>query len=107
MAAFALVKGPTAWIKSVFSREQAPFTIAYFTSVVGTLYACLVWRSYFMVMIFSGIQIYALGYYAFGNMPGGAYGLRLIGAVIKQAVNNLCIPCAKGCLMLCRSIVTR
>eukprot|EP00514_Thraustochytrium_sp_LLF1b_P013080 CAMPEP_0184540690 /NCGR_PEP_ID=MMETSP0199_2-20130426/860_1 /TAXON_ID=1112570 /ORGANISM="Thraustochytrium sp., Strain LLF1b" /LENGTH=263 /DNA_ID=CAMNT_0026934331 /DNA_START=102 /DNA_END=894 /DNA_ORIENTATION=- len=88
MASFALIKGPTAWAKSVCSLAQLPFTVAYFASILGTLYACLVWRSYIFTMIFSGVQLCALGYYAFGNMPGGKYGLRLAASFLRQVVET-------------------
>ncbi|GBG32685.1 Protein transport protein SFT2 [Hondaea fermentalgiana] len=104
MSAFALIKGPSAWLKSVCSGPQLPFTLAYFLSIFGTLYACLVMRSYVFVMFFSVVQVCALGYYAFGNLPGGRYGLRLIGSFIKQVIRNVCWPCAKGIVRMFQSM---
>mmetsp|Transcript_6579 Transcript_6579/g.10369 ORF Transcript_6579/g.10369 Transcript_6579/m.10369 type:complete len:251 (+) Transcript_6579:110-862(+) len=96
MSAFALIQGPMNWAKKVFSRAQLPFTLMYFGSIIGTLYSCLVARSYLLVIIFSLVQLCALGYYAFGNMPGGQYGLKLVTAFIKQLLRNVCWPCMKG-----------
>jgi len=100
MSAFALIKGPGAWARSVCSGGQLPFTVAYFVSIAGTLYACLVMRSYIFVMIFSVVQVCALGYYAFGNLPGGRYGLQLIATFVRQMVRNVCWPCAKGVVVM-------
>ncbi|CAJ0905951.1 9592_t:CDS:1, partial [Entrophospora sp. SA101] len=35
---FALLHGPMAYLKHVTSRERLPFSIAYFGSLVATLY---------------------------------------------------------------------
>jgi hypothetical protein len=107
MGAFALLQGPAAWAARVCSAEQAPFTAAYLGSIVATLYACLVWRSYVLVVLLSGAQFAALGYYAFGNMPGGQYGLRLVAATAKQLAVSVCWPCAKGLARLCQGVMSR
>jgi len=100
MGAFAFMKGPANWVKSVFTKDQILFTVAYFGSIIGTLYACLVQRSYLLTLLFTAIQICALGQYAFGNLPGGQFGLRLIGNFIKHLFMSVCVPCWKGVFSL-------
>jgi len=104
MSAFALMKGPSNWLQSVCSGSQMPFTVAYFGSIVGTLYACLVMRSYIFVLFFSVVQICALGYYAFGNLPGGKYGLQMLARFIRQMAANVCWPCFKGIVRMFQSM---
>ena len=83
MAAFAMVQGPQAWAKSVCAKDRIPFTAAYWGSIVGTLYACLELHSYVAIVFFAGVQLVALAHYAGSYLPGGRYGVRMIGAVVK------------------------
>ena len=60
MAAFAILRGIKEHFKSICSKERIPFTLAYFGSLAGTLWAVLVLRSnfrYFVVIGFVGVQV--------------------------------------------------
>jgi hypothetical protein len=44
-------------MKLLCKSERLPFTAVYMVSMLGTLYACLIMRSYFMVILFSAVQV--------------------------------------------------
>lgn len=92
MSAFAMIQGPSDFAKGLLEKERLPFTIAYFSSIVGTLYTCLFWKTYLGILFFSWIQILSLGWYAATYLPGGRTGLRIICRVVKSVFSNGCVP---------------
>lgn len=50
--------------------------MAYVGSMIGTLYACLVMKSYPLVLIFSAVQLVALAWYFLSFVPGGSQGMK-------------------------------
>ena len=93
MAAFALVQGPGAWFADMVRWEKLPFTLAYWASILGTLYSTMIWRSYVGAVVFASLQIGALAWYASNNVPGGRVGVRVIAATVKTAL----LACFKTC----------
>jgi hypothetical protein len=93
MGAFAVAQGPGPWAAEVMRRDRLPFTLAYFGSIMGTLYATLVLRNYVAIVFFAGIQLMALSYYGATYMPGGRTGLR----VVQATFSTFCSGCFKGC----------
>jgi len=71
MSSFAILRGPVTHFKHICSMERLPFTLAYFGSLVGTLYFSIFARSYILSIVFIVIQIIALVWYFFGNFPSG------------------------------------
>eukprot|EP00953_Heterococcus_sp_UTEX-ZZ885_P023772 13055-Heterococcus_DN1.PRE.2 len=72
MGSFAMLRGPSEHMKLMCKQERLPFTAVYIISMLGTLYACLVLKSYLMVAIFSGVQATALVWYFCSMVPGGS-----------------------------------
>jgi len=99
MSAFAVMQGPWNWAKAVCSSERIWFTLAYFGSMAGTLVACLRWRSYLLVILFSAVQFCTLLYYGASYVPGGKAGIAIVGGAMRGAVKRLCLPCARA---ICR-----
>ena len=100
MLAFMVLKGPMTHIKSMFTPEKAPFAALYLSSMLGTLWASLVARSYFLVMIASGAQICALLYYLVAGIPGGSQGVSIFLKGLGRMARAALYPCwlgAKAC----------
>jgi hypothetical protein len=99
MTAFALMQGPWEWAKVVCSLERLPFTVSYFGSILGTLYACMIMKSYLLVVAFSCLQLTALAWYGMTYIPGGRNGLRYLGMVVRSFLSTAfktCTMCFKA-----------
>ena len=92
MGSFALAQGPTKFAQSVCTRERFPFTGAYLGSMFGTLYACLGWRSYVAVVVFSALQLAALLWYGSSYVPGGRRGMAVASKMAMKMARVLCAP---------------
>ncbi|KAF9431769.1 protein transport protein sft2 [Entomortierella beljakovae] len=77
MASFALLRGPTAHLKALISRERLPFTGAYIGSMIFVLYSSLVVNSYILTIIGTIIEILALVYYFTSYSPFSTGSIRL------------------------------
>jgi len=99
MSAFAVAQGPQAWMQDVMKREQMPFSIAYFGSIIGTLYATLIVRNYVAIVFFAVVQLIALSYYGAAKMPYGSAGLKIIRVTIGTFCSG-CFKACKGCVSL-------
>ncbi|KAF9145819.1 protein transport protein sft2 [Mortierella sp. GBA39] len=77
MASFALLKGPAAHLKALISRERLPFTGAYLGSMIFVLYSSLILNSYFLTIIGTVIEIFALLYYFTSYSPFSGGSIRL------------------------------
>eukprot|EP00245_Coleochaete_scutata_P012553 TRINITY_DN488_c0_g1_i2.p1 TRINITY_DN488_c0_g1~~TRINITY_DN488_c0_g1_i2.p1 ORF type:complete len:231 (+),score=39.15 TRINITY_DN488_c0_g1_i2:72-764(+) len=86
MGAFFVLKGPAAQLKHMLSMERLPFTGAFVGSMLGTLYASLVLHSYILSVLFSGVQVMALAYYALSYFPGGSAGLKFLSSMVMSTV---------------------
>ena len=93
MSAFIVLQGFSQWASEVFKRDRLPFTLAYFGSIAGTLFSTLYLRSYIAIVVFTAIQISALGWYFATFVPGGKHGMKIISATVK----GTCKTCFKGC----------
>ncbi|KAI9099928.1 Got1/Sft2-like family-domain-containing protein [Phlyctochytrium arcticum] len=71
----ALLQGPRAFLRHIFSKERLFFTGAYLGSMCLTLYFSIVAKNYVMIIILSLIQFAALLYYMGSYIPGGVSGL--------------------------------
>ncbi|GAA5920104.1 hypothetical protein JCM1841_004099 [Sporobolomyces salmonicolor] len=71
MVGFAILSGPVAHAKHLFSAERLPFTAAYFGSLFLTLFFALVRHSYFATLVCGIVQCAALVFYFVSYFPGG------------------------------------
>ncbi|KAF9973293.1 hypothetical protein BGZ73_003464 [Actinomortierella ambigua] len=77
---FALLRGPMTHLRTIFSRERWHFTVAYFGSMIFTLFASLSTSGpfgFFLTIIGSVIQIIALIWYFTSYSPFGSSQIRL------------------------------
>ncbi|RGB25819.1 Got1/Sft2-like family-domain-containing protein [Rhizophagus diaphanus] len=86
LMSFALLHGPIAHLKHIFSRERIPFTVAYLGSMIGTLYSAIGLRSTLLTLLFSIIQVIALIWYTISYLPGGVGTLQVGSRMIARQV---------------------
>merc|ERR1712194_861215 len=75
MTSFSALRGHHAFLRHLLSRQRALFSAVYITSMVGTLWAALLYRSFVLTLAFSGVQIAALGWFLVSYIPGGRRAL--------------------------------
>ncbi|CAM9310947.1 unnamed protein product [Discosporangium mesarthrocarpum] len=97
MGSFAMLKGPTKHVLSMCAVDRLPFSVAYLGSMAGTLYACMVMRSYLVVVTLSGVQILALLWYFLSFVPGGSRGMSYFLSAIMKTARYTIKPCMEGC----------
>ena len=72
MAAFAILRGPRATLKGLFSdKEKRIFTAAYIGSLLLTLYSTLFTSSYLLALLAITVQVSAMLWYSSSSIPGG------------------------------------
>jgi hypothetical protein len=101
MLSFAILEGPWDHCKRVFSSERLPFTISYVLTIIGTLYCSLSWRNYLATVLFSGLQITALLWYAATYIPGGTTGMKFLSGLVWSALSNGFVPFCRGITSCC------
>lgn len=94
MGAFALLKGPRAYLSSlVKDRSTMLFTFIYFFSLGCTLYSCLVLGSYIMVVLSALFQMIALSWYGLRALPGGSAGLNSFARMFFKSSRMILSTC--------------
>ncbi|ODO06146.1 SFT2 domain-containing protein [Cryptococcus wingfieldii CBS 7118] len=77
MLGFAILHGPWNHLKHIFSPERLPFSLAYFGSLILTLFFAIGIRSTIGTLVAAIIQVGALLSYVAAYFPGGQTTLRL------------------------------
>ena len=57
MAGFSSLRGWKQQLAHMFSKERLPFSAAYLGSIIATLYAALIMKSYLLSLVCSGLQV--------------------------------------------------
>ncbi|KAF8525613.1 ER-to-golgi vesicle protein transport Sft2 [Hysterangium stoloniferum] len=89
MFGFAILSGPVAHLKHLFSKERLPFTAAYFISLGLTLYFSIGLKSYLGSLIAGIVQVIALVSYVLAYFPGGTTTLRFGGQMALRGAGSL------------------
>jgi hypothetical protein len=92
LAALASLRGWRAQLSAATQRERLPFTAGYAASVLATLYAALVAKSYLLSLACSALQAVALSFYVGAFFPGGVDSVRYFSGMIAGAAGS----CARG-----------
>lgn len=90
MGSFSALRGHVAFGRHLMSRERLPFSATYVLSMVGTLWAALVYRSYILTVIFSGVQVAALSWFLLSYIPGGKKALGFAWAMAWRLAKGCC-----------------
>lgn len=102
MSSFSLLVGPASHLKTLFSSERLLVTVAYLVSMLATLWASLVVRSYILVMATSSAQFACLGYYLMSYIPGGAIGMRVFVGMFTKFTRLIIGPCLSAMMLMCK-----
>ncbi|XP_020531196.1 protein transport protein SFT2 isoform X2 [Amborella trichopoda] len=86
IGSFFALKGPRNQLAHMSSRERLPFTLGFIGSMAGTIYVSMVLHSYILSVLFSALQVLALGYYAISYFPGGSAGLKFLSSTITSSI---------------------
>eukprot|EP00812_Abedinium_dasypus_P011231 NODE_4801_length_640_cov_94.241026.p2 GENE.NODE_4801_length_640_cov_94.241026~~NODE_4801_length_640_cov_94.241026.p2 ORF type:complete len:160 (+),score=66.36 NODE_4801_length_640_cov_94.241026:56-481(+) len=89
LSSFAVLTGPYALSAQLMQREKLPFSGAYCTSLVGTLWATLFMRSFALTAIFAFVQAIALAYFLMSYVPGGTTCLNAAGRLGRRSVRTV------------------
>ncbi|KXZ42015.1 hypothetical protein GPECTOR_222g483 [Gonium pectorale] len=85
MVGFMQLRGWKQQLQHMMSADRLPYSLGYIGSVVATLYAALIMRSYLLSLLCSGLQVVALMYYLMSYFPGGASGVKFMLGLFYQA----------------------
>ncbi|KAI9120086.1 hypothetical protein K1719_009055 [Acacia pycnantha] len=86
IGSFFILKGPKNQLAHMTSKERLPFTLGFIGSMVGTIYVSMVLHSYILSVLFSVIQVMALGYYAISYFPGGSAGMKFLTSSLTSSI---------------------
>merc|ERR1711865_1272149 len=77
MSSFSILRGHGAFIRHLLTRSRALFSTTYVVSMLGTLWASLVYRSQLLTMLFATVQVVSLSWFLVSYIPGGRRVLSL------------------------------
>ena len=94
--ALAVVRGVGPFLRSFLTSKRLPHALAYALTLVLTLWAACIRRSYILTVVFASMQIGFLGWSALMHMPGGGRGaLHVLRKVVgwRGRSAGLCMAC--------------
>jgi len=109
MSSYSLLVGPGAHLRSMIAPDRLPLSGLYVISMLATLYASLVVRSYLLVVATSSVQIATLGYYFLSSIPGGVAGFKVFVGMFSRVARVVVGPCLAGmwkAFSLCLKLVS-
>ncbi|XP_028771517.1 protein transport protein SFT2 isoform X2 [Neltuma alba] len=86
IGSFFALKGPRNQLVHMLSKERLPFTLGFVGIMVGTIYVSMVLHSYILSVVFSVLQVLALGYYALSYFPGGSAGMKFLTSAFTSSI---------------------
>jgi len=99
MSSFSILRGHGAFVRHLLSRHRALFSATYVTSMAGTLWASLIYRSFILTVTFSGVQVFALAWFLVSYIPGGRRVLGLITGIAWRFVRTCCRCATRGSIL--------
>ncbi|CAK9011527.1 unnamed protein product [Durusdinium trenchii] len=99
LGSFSALRGHSAFLRHLLSRSRLIFTLTYAMSMVGTLWASLVYRSYLLAIAFSAVQVSALSWFLVSYIPGGRRALGFVTGMAWRICKGCCKCASKGSLL--------
>ncbi|KDO24552.1 hypothetical protein SPRG_10367 [Saprolegnia parasitica CBS 223.65] len=96
LSAIAALRGWKSYCLSLVQPAHLLLTTLYLTSLVSTLYACLIMGSYVYVILSASLQLITLGYFLLSAFPGGVAALNTTGRIVAKSAKGI----LKGCIKL-------
>ena len=97
----AVVRGVKPFLRSFLTSRRLPYALAYALTLLLTLWAACIQRSYILTVVFASVQIGGLAWTALMNMPGGGRGVLLVLRKVCRLVwtvgRPMCMACWKCC----------
>lgn len=101
MGAFAAFRGLRAQLSMLFRRDRALFTLAYLTTMILTLHAAVVLRSFLLTVLASTAQFTTLLYYLGTFIPGGYRGVKAFLTAATKTLRIILKPILSACFHCC------
>lgn len=99
LGSFSALRGHSAFLRHLLSRSRLIFTATYAMSMVGTLWASLIYRSYLLAIAFSAVQVSALSWFLVSYIPGGRRALGFVTNMAWRICKGCCKCASKGSLL--------
>lgn len=99
LSSFSILRGHAAFVRHLLSRSRALFSATYATSMAGTLWASLVYRSYLLTVLFSAVQVFALAWFLVSYIPGGRRALGLATGIAWRFMRTCCRCASRGSIL--------
>lgn len=97
-AALATARGARASTRAVLAPRRLLWALAYVATLLATLWAACVRRSYVLAVAGSVVQVGGLAWAAAASLPGGGCGARL---VLRKGCGLAAVACRPLCGALC------
>merc|ERR1719443_1193346 len=80
LAAFSVLNGPKEFLidQLLCSKTQALPSILYFGSMIATVYASMIAKSYLLTVCFMALEVVCLLYFVCSYFPGGKAGFQYL-----------------------------
>ena len=88
MGGVTALRGVKQQLAHMTAKDRLPFSALYLASMLATLWAATVLRSYALCVACSLVQLLALTYYIFSHFPGGVAGLKIVGMGVGRALHR-------------------
>ncbi|XP_037824134.1 protein transport protein SFT2-like [Lucilia sericata] len=85
---FCFLSGFMAFFRTLFTKERALVSSAYFSCLFATLYCALWAQSTALTVLFALLQMIALAFMVISTVPGGSSGIKLFGSLFKSSVSS-------------------
>mmetsp|Transcript_58762 Transcript_58762/g.108451 ORF Transcript_58762/g.108451 Transcript_58762/m.108451 type:complete len:211 (+) Transcript_58762:143-775(+) len=89
LSSFAVLKGPSAFMAHLLSKDRRSLTFWYVGSMVGALWSSCWYGSALLTILFSVIQMVAVFCFFVAYIPGGSYLLD----AFQQCAGGVCHVC--------------
>ena len=96
LASLGALKGWQQMFGHMASRERLPFTAAYLGSLIGTLYASMIMKSYIFSLLSCVAQVAAGVWYIASFFPGGAAGAQYLFGTMGKGAFSLGAAAVRG-----------
>ncbi|CAH0387272.1 unnamed protein product [Bemisia tabaci] len=85
---FSFLWGPLAHLQGLCARDRLPFSAAYVSTLLATLYGALWLQSAAFTVLMAVLQLIALVWFLFTAIPGGQSGLSFMTRFFSSAVTR-------------------
>mmetsp|Transcript_24767 Transcript_24767/g.64496 ORF Transcript_24767/g.64496 Transcript_24767/m.64496 type:complete len:205 (+) Transcript_24767:109-723(+) len=100
----AMLRGPASFFGYMFSKEKAAVSGAYLGSLLLTVYCAMGLRKTIPTVFCATLQLLILGQFVLGYIPGGTFGIKMLGKLWYKTMTTVVWPMLKRCLPWCAGV---